>query len=329
MNEPRTPIQVSVIVPTCRRPDLLARCLRALLAQDFPADAYEIIVCDDAASIGTQRQVQALAARQRGGPRVSYLAVRGTRGPAAARNLGWRQAQGDIIAFTDDDTIARPDWLAQGVLALQPGVHAVAGRTEMPIPAVPTDYERDAAGLTRAEFITANCFVRRTALEEVGGFDSRYTMAWREDSDLFFALLERGMQVVRAPQARVLHPVRPAPFAAGLRMQKKVMYDVLLYRKYPGLYRARVRPRPPWFYLAVALSLAAALAAALAGRWTAAAMLAGVWLALTAWFFARRLAGVSHAPRHVAELALTSAAIPVLSIAWRVVGVVRYGARFP
>jgi len=329
MNEPQPAILVSVVVPTCRRPDLLARGMRALLGQDFPAESYEIIVCDDAASGETRRQVEALDARAGPGPRVRYLAAEHTRGPAAARNLGWRQARGAIIAFTDDDTIAAPDWLAQGVLALRPGVQAAAGRTDMPIPDVPTDYERDAAGLARAEFITANCFVRRAALEEVGGFDARYTMAWREDSDLFFALLERGMEVVRAPRARVLHPVRPAPFAVGLRMQKKVMFDVLLYRKYPRLYRARVRRGPPWFYLAVSTSLAAALAAALAGQRLAAVALGGVWLALTGYFFARRLRGVSHAAGHVAELALTSAAIPVLSIAWRLVGVARYGARFP
>ncbi|OZI75774.1 glycosyltransferase family 2 protein [Bordetella genomosp. 2] len=329
MSTQAEPILVSVVVPTYRRPQLLERCLQALLAQDFPADAYEIIVCDDADSPQTRRQVRELAAAAGGAPALRYLAATGTRGPAAARNLGWRHARGRIIAFTDDDTIADPDWLGQGVLALRPGIQAAAGRTDMPIPEIPTDYERDAAGLTRSEFITANCFVRRGALEEVGGFDQRYTMAWREDSDLFFALLERGMEVVRAPAARVLHPLRPAPFAAGLGMQKKVMFDVLLYRKYPRLYRARVRQGPPWFYLSVALSLVAALAAAAAGYWIAAAVLGGIWLALTGYFFARRLAGVSHAPWHVAELALTSAAIPLLSIGWRLVGAARYGARFP
>ncbi|MBO9353807.1 glycosyltransferase [Bordetella petrii] len=322
-------IQVSVVVPTCRRPQLLARSVKALLAQDFPAHAYEIIVCDDGADPATRAQVQALDEPGGAGPRVLYLAAADTRGPAAARNLGWRAARADVIAFTDDDTIAAPDWLSQGMLALSEGAHAAAGATEMPIPDVPTDYERDAAGLTRAEFITANCFVRRAALEEVGGFDPRYTMAWREDSDLYFAMLERGLAVVRAPGARVLHPVRPAPFAAGLRMQKKVMFDVLLYRKHPRLYRARVRRGPPWFYLALALSFGAAVAAGLAGQAAAAAVLAVLWLGLTAGFFVRRLQGVSRRPAHVAELALTSAAIPVLSIGWRLVGMARYGIRFP
>ncbi|MBO1113771.1 glycosyltransferase family 2 protein [Bordetella petrii] len=329
MSEAAQSIQVSVVVPTRGRPVLLERCLRALLAQEFPPDAYEIIVCDDGASARTRRQVQALDAPRGGRPRIRYLAAEHTRGPAAARNQGWRAARGPVIAFTDDDTVAAPDWLAQGLRALGPGVQAAAGAIEMPIPAVPTDYQRDAAGLARAEFVTANCFVRRAALEEVGGFDPRYTMAWREDSDLFFAMLERGMEIVRAPRALVVHPVRGAPFAAGLRMQKKVMFDVLLYRKYPRLYRARIRSGPPWFYLAGALSLAGAVAAGLAGYAAASAALAATWLGLTAYFFMRRLDGVSRRPAHVAELALTSAAIPILSIAWRLVGMARYGIRFP
>lgn len=168
--------------------------------------------------------------------------------------------------------------------ALDADVAAVTGETDMPLPDPPNDYERDAAGLTRAEFITANCFVKRSALVAVGGFDPRYTMAWREDSDLHFALLDHGMAVRRARHARVTHPLRPAGFAAGLGMQKKVMFDMLLRRKYPLLYRSRIRARPPRFYLAVTASLVCALALAALG-WRAGAMAAlAVWLGLTALF---------------------------------------------
>ncbi|WP_367399096.1 glycosyltransferase [Burkholderia multivorans] len=324
------PLPVSVVVPTYRRPDLLEKCLRALLAQAFPAGAYEIVVCDDEPGARTEELVYRLADEAGAhGPALRYLPITATQGPAAARNAGWRAARGQVIAFTDDDTIPAADWLAQGLAAMQPGVQAVAGRIVMPLPERPTDYERDASGLSRAEFATANCFVRRTALEEVGGFDTRFEMAWREDSDLHFSLLERGMAVVSAPAAVVLHPIRPVPFAVGLRMQRKVMYDTLLYAKHPQLYRARVRPGPPWFYLGVTAALAVCVAALAAGAWTVAALAGLAWLALTARFFARRVTGLSRDPGHLAELALTSAAIPPLSIGWRLVGMVRYGGRFP
>lgn len=319
----RQHILISVVVPTFHRPDLLACCLEALLAQEFPPHAYEILVCDDAASPVTELQVRALGNGSR--PALRYLPVPAPHGPAAARNLGWLCARGEIVAFTDDDTMAARDWLGQGLRALRPEVAAVVGRVEMPLPAMPTDYERDQHGLTTAEFVTANCFLRKQTLEAVGGFDTRYRLAWREDSDLHFALLAHGYAVARAPLARVQHPLRAAPFCGGLRMQRKVMYDVLLYRKYPHLYRARIRRQPPWHYLGITLILAAAIVAAAAGQAAAALALGAVWLALTLAFFLRRLQGTSRRPRDVLDLALTSALIPPLSIGWRLVGLLRFG----
>ncbi|TMG77552.1 MAG: glycosyltransferase, partial [Betaproteobacteria bacterium] len=154
---------VAVVVPTCGRPDLLRRCVAALEAQSLAADAYEIIVVDDTLA---------------------------RRGPAATRNIGWRRAKAPIVAFTDDDTVPDADWLARGLAAFEPGVDAVAGRIVMPLPATPTDYERNEQGLERAEFVTANCFVRRAVLQRLGGFDESFRLPWREDSDLHFRLLE-------------------------------------------------------------------------------------------------------------------------------------------
>ena len=319
--------RVSVVVPTYQRADLLARCLRALLAQRGLGAEYEIVVCDDAASLRTRAQVEGMLTQT--GPDLRYVPVHGTRGPAGARNAGWQTARAAVIAFTDDDTMPDPDWLVAGLRAMVDGVHAVTGSTVMPLPPAPTDYERDAAGLTHAEFITANCFVRRAALLAVGGFDTRYTMAWREDSDLHFSLIEQGLRIVRAPQARVVHPYRPVRFAAGLGMQKKVMFDVLLYKKHPDLYRARVRREPPWHYLSVTACLAAATLAALMQQWLAAAVTGLLWLALTLQFFFQRLRGTRVTPLLLADLALTSALIPLLSIWWRLMGVIRFRKGFP
>jgi GT2 family glycosyltransferase len=159
----------------------------------------------------TRKQVEELAAQV--ATAVRYVPVRGNHGPAAARNVGWRAAGAPLVAFTDDDTVPGKDWLAAGLAAFDsdPEVAAVTGRTVVPLPPRPTDYQRNEAGLESAEFITADCFCRRDVLEAVGGFDERFTDAWREDSDLHFALLERGAKVVRADKAVVVHPVRPAP----------------------------------------------------------------------------------------------------------------------
>lgn len=322
----RVPAQplVSVVVPTYKRPDLLARCLEALARQCYALDDYEVLVCDDAASSATERQVGELRQAWGNRPALRYLPVTGTRGPAGARNLGWRSAKAEIIAFTDDDTIPEPEWLGNGVRALVPQLAAVAGATEMPIPDPPSDYERDAAGLTRSEFITANCFVRRSALLAVGGFDPRYAMAWREDSDLHFALLDHGLKVRREPRARVLHPLRGQRFAAGLGMQKKAMYDMLLRRKYPSLYRRRIRSTAWRYYLVVVAAFVSAVALAALGHAQAALAAAVLWAGLSVNFFVRRLRGTRRGVREVIDLAVTSACIPLLSIWWRCVGWVRY-----
>ena len=283
---------VSVVVPTCGRPDLLRRCLAALDRQTLARERYEVIVSDDS----------------------------GLRsGPAAARNRGWRKARAPIVAFTDDDTVPDPAWLEEGIAAVRRGADAVVGRTTMPLPDPPTDYERNESGLERAEFITANCFVRRGVLERLGGFDESFRMPWREDSDLHFRLLDRGFRIAKAERAVVVHPVRPAPWGVSLRQQKKVLFDALLFRKHPRRYRERIRAAPRWDYYLTVLCLVAA-----PFSWLAFV----AWLGLTARFVAHRLRGTSKAPRHVAEMVVTSMLIPPVAVFWRIVGALRYRAAF-
>lgn len=321
-------MRVSVVVPTYRRPELLGRCLSALAAQDLDPASFEVIVADDAASEDTRRQVGAWA--DRGPIPVHYIPVTATRGPAGARNVGWRAARGEVIAFTDDDCIPDPGWLRAGLAALSAAsdIDAATGRMAVPIPKAPTDYQRNEAGLEGAEFVTANCFVRRAALEAVGGFDERFTAAWREDSDLHFSLLQAGRRIVAAPDAVVVHPVRPAPWGISLRQQRKTMFDALLYKKHPRLYRSRIRPAPPLNYYASVAAVAAGAGGVAAGSLPLAVAGAGAWLWLTGRFCGRRLRRTSRAPRHVAEMVITSALIPPLSVFWRLRGALRFRVLF-
>jgi len=327
-------VRVSVVVPTYRRNDLLARCLAALVAQEYPPDAYEIIVADDAASCETRRLVASWAARS--ACPVRYLPVTASRGPAAARNCGRHAARGEIIAFTDDDCVPDRGWLRAGVAAFgrptdsdaRSGVAAVFGRIIVPLPPRPTDHERDTAGLESAEHATANCFCRREILCAVGGFDERFAAAWREDSDLAFTLLERHEHIVRSSEAVVVHPVRAVRWGSSIGQQRKSMYNALLYKKHPALYRARIQPSPPWRYYGILGVLLLALAGGIGGH-RPVALLGGVaWLAMTGRFCAQRLRGAARTPTHMAEMVVTSAMIPLLSIYWRLRGALKYRTRF-
>jgi GT2 family glycosyltransferase len=324
--------RVSVVIPTYARPALLLRCVDALLAQSYPATQFEVVIVDDGSPAAVREQtieaLDRLRLRHRA-PALRFLWREKNAGPAAARNLGVLAARGAIIAFTDDDTVPDRDWLRAGALAITvAGADAVAGRVEVPLPPVPTDYERDAAGLANAGFVTANCFVRRTLLEAIGGFDERFRCAWREDTDLYFRLRASGATVRSVRAARVVHPVRPARWGVSLAQQRKVMFDALLYRKFPHAYRRYIRPRPPWSYYAAVVAGLCTLASFIAGRPAIGFACLGVWLGLGIAFAHRRLANTSHAPRHVAEMLVTSLLIPWLSVYWRTRGAWRFRVPF-
>jgi GT2 family glycosyltransferase len=318
--------RVSVVVPTYRRVALLERCLAALAAQTLAKADYEIVVVHDGPGPEARDAIARYVARY--GVAARFFELPERRGPAAARNRGWREARAEIIAFTDDDTVPEPSWLAEALAAMQSGVEAGWGRLVMPLGDAPTDYERDAAGLASAPFVTANCFCRRGVLEHVGGFDERFERAWREDSDLHFRLLRAGARIVHAERAVVEHPIRPAGWGVSVLQQRKILFDALLYKKHRELYRERIRGRPRWdYYAAVGALMASAIALAY-GAAVAAATAFGIWLVLTARFCAARLERASKAPTHIAEMIVTSAVIPPLAVFWRLLGAIRFKVVF-
>ncbi len=122
-------LTVSVVVPTWRRPDDVARCLRALAGQTRPPD--EIIVVtreEDDASRDAARAIALPEGCERILPRIRAPGV------IAALNEGITQARGSVIVLTDDDAEARPDWIARmvSVLATDRGIGGVGGRDWQP-----------------------------------------------------------------------------------------------------------------------------------------------------------------------------------------------------
>lgn len=322
-------IAVSVVVPTCGRAELLMRCLQALAVQTLEASQYEVIVVDDGPTPATQNLVEAWAERvPRPGLAIRYLANYGRHGPAAARNLGWRTAHAPIVAFTDDDTVPAPDWLKNGIAEFDGKVDAVCGRIDMPLPPAPTDYERDASHLETAEFVTANFFCRKNLLAALDGFDERFRFAWREDSDLHFRLLRRRANIVHAPQALVVHPVRPAPWGVSISQQKKILFDALLYKKHPRLYRERIRATPRWDYYAIVAALLAVVLGLVINSAFLTLGAGAVWLVMTARFCLARLRGTVKTVSHIAEMVFTSILIPPYAVFWRMVGALRFRVRF-
>lgn len=320
--------KISVVVPTYRRPDLLRRCLQALVGQTLEPDCYEIIVVDDAPCETTYCTVSEFAALHFQ-PVIRYLPVQSEKhGPAVARNLGWQEARSEIIAFTDDDCLPAPDWLQIGLNVLSnTEIDGVSGRVVVPMPDYPTDFQRSFSGLEKSLFVTANCFYRKEILEKVGGFDEQFRLAWREDSDLYFKLLKAEHRLIRAPEAVVVHPVRKGYWGISLKLQRQAMYNALLYKKHPELYRQNFRVTPWHYYRNVGL-LIFGIFSLIFGKKKLAALALSFWLLFTGIFCLQRLRGTSHHPKHIAEMFVTSAIIPPLSIYWRLRGAIKFRVFF-
>lgn len=313
-------IKISVVIPTYQRPDLLRKCLLSLTKQTFPKENFEVIVVSDGPDEITSQAVKQFLPGQ-----FAFVNTAEKGGPAAARNFGWKHARGILIAFTDDDTIPDRDWL-NNIWQSYRGEKEIAytGRVKVPLSNSPTDYEKNTAGLETAEFITANCCCTRAALEKTGGFDERFSMAWREDSDLEFQLMLHQIPIVHLEHALVVHPVRQAPWGISIKEQKKGMFNALLYKKYPQLYRKKIQSSPLWNYYLIVLSGLIFVFTVFTEYKTIALICFFIWFLLTASFIQKRLKSTSKKPKHIVEMIVTSICIPFISVYWQLYGAWKY-----
>lgn len=319
-------VKISVIIPTYKRANLLVKCLDALAMQSIPSTAFEVIIVSDGPDQGT---ATAVALWQRAS-KIQVLSTQLTekRGPAAARNFGWLKAKAGLVAFTDDDCLPHPHWLHSFLEQYhQEPMIAFTGKTQVPMPERRTDFAVNIAQLEEADFITANCACTKQALIAVGGFDERFEMAWREDSDLEFKLIEQRIPIVKCLSAVVVHPVREVPWGISIKEQKKGVCDALLYKKYPQLYKTRINASIGYYYLIGACFLVLIISIIIQQRYPfilSALALTGLFLRL----IIRRLEDRNKSASHILEMVTTSLIIPFASIYWRFYGAIKYRVLF-
>ena len=195
---------LSVVVATRNRPDMLRDCLAALRAARRKDD--EIIVVDSASTPPLPRS----------GDDVNLLRC-DHKGASAARNLGWRSARHEIVAFVDDDVRVARDWTAHIAASFEDASCAfVTGRLVPDVdcerPVTVADFANPFVidGTSRGTIgASANCAIRRDALDQLGGFDERLGpgtwFAAAEDLDLFDRLLAAGLIGRHEPGASAVH----------------------------------------------------------------------------------------------------------------------------
>lgn len=316
----------TVVVPTVGR-HTLPHVLQPLLGAPPDVAPEEIVVADDRPPADTGPLPGTDHAR------VRVLRTGGS-GPAAARQAGWHSCRSEWIAFLDDDVAPPADWpeqLCEDLADLPAEVGASQGRITVPRPEgrAPTDAERATLALEGARWITADMAYRRNALEAVGGFDTRFPRAYREDTDLALRVMDAGFTLVTG-ERECVHPLRGGGRWASLAAQRGNADNALMSRVHGSGWRRRVGEGPGGLcgHVLTTAALLAAAGAALSGRRAVAGVLGALWAARTAAFARRRISGGLGTPAEVTDMVVTSALIPPLACWQRLRGEIRHvGAR--
>lgn len=228
-------MNITVIVCTYNRSEILAKTLDSLAASVLPKPiSWEVLIVDNNSNDQTREVVEDFCRRYPG--RFRYL-FESQQGLSHARNTGVREAQGDILAFTDDDVTLEPTWLENLTASLHNSDWAGAGGRIIPVwsrpipswlstddphtmgPFVSFDVGTEAGPLTRPPY-GANMAFRREAFEKYGGFRvdlDRSGSNLQSGGDTEFAnrLLAGGERLRYEPCAVVRHP------APECRMEKR------------------------------------------------------------------------------------------------------------
>jgi glycosyltransferase involved in cell wall biosynthesis len=224
---------ISIIIPAYNAAQTLPACLAALQSQTQPPG--EIIVVDDGSHDQTAQVARAYGA---------HLLEQPHQGPAAARNLGIRQACGDIVLLTDADCEPVPTWVAEMMRPFaDPRVVGVKGSYR-------TNQQERVARLAQYEFeerydrleqLATIDFVdsyaaafRVAVLRKMGGFDPAFPQANNEDVELSYRLARVGCRLMFNRQAVVYHR-HPNTWRAYLcRKIKRGYWRMMVYRLHPG-----------------------------------------------------------------------------------------------
>ena len=223
-------VRLSAIVPTHNRPDQLRACLETLRVQDADPGEVEVIVVDDGSPSEMTAVVAEVAAAGKIEMRCERLSAIGLNG---ARNHGAAVARGEVLAFLDDDTLVSGGWARALIQAFAEYPCAAAGgrvrlRLDGPEPSwlvtrrcylaeydlgdEPFWVETDDIDGRDAMPVGANCAVRRSDFERLGGFVVGLDRIGRSlvsngDTEFFHRLRAADGSMRYVPEASVLHCV--------------------------------------------------------------------------------------------------------------------------
>lgn len=240
--------RLSVIVPTFRRPALLAQCLSALAAQDAPSSSFEVVVVDDGSGDNT---AEVLRRYENELPTLTWRSQSTNRGPAAARNEAVRLASSELLLFIDDDIVASPSLVrthlrlhqsmsdqhgALGYVDWLPSLHVTPFMRWLDSTTFQFAYQELSPGpLPHAAdaFYTCNLSMRRRLFDAVGGFDERFPYPAYEDTELACRLADKGFTLDYRPEALAWH-ARAITLQEFKKRMGRVAESAVLWQDHAG-----------------------------------------------------------------------------------------------
>ena len=249
---------ISLIIPVYNDQSGLDSCLRALGDQSLPCQQFEVIVVDNASQPEMELPKDANL--------NCILKTCEKPGSYAARNVGVRIANGEVIAFLDADCLPEKDWLEQGLKAVQdtPPKTLIGGEVQLTLSEKPTavelyqcltgfgqQYNIEQQGFSA----TANLFVRREQALLIGEFNENLLSggdrewSWRARALGFDIKFSPGAQVATAPRKSLSAAIKQARRIAGGRYHFRKLSVVDSPRDEKGLAPRRSAWKATWWIL--------------------------------------------------------------------------------
>lgn len=258
-------VKITVVIATCNRVISLRNCLSSLEKQTLDRDLFEVLVINDGSTDATGQFLDDFMKETHMG--VRYISHKNS-GVSYSRNVGIDNAEGEYVAFTDDDCIVPPDWLEKMYQRFDSAGKDIAGIGG------PLNCITEHKGTYIANFIqfidefnsipvltkifiwyfhtsqlkgneevpylrTSNAIFRKSRLEEVGGFDIHFRKPGGEDPDLCYRLLNTHSRLLFDKDIVVLHNTRES-LASYFRSLRNYLEGETRKSKKRNLYHNRI-----------------------------------------------------------------------------------------
>jgi len=250
-------MHLSIVIPTHNRPECLTQCLDAIeRAASRVTVSFDVTVVDDGSGREARERNKASCDTRAAG----YLLLQKNRGMAVARNAGAGRAQGEWIAFIDDDVVVDHSWFEEAARSIAGADERTVGIEGLVMGSGDGVWDREVECLNGGRYLTCHIMYRAPVFRAAGGFDEHFEFEgpYHEDHELAARILQYGT-IHFAPTLKATHLPRRVNLARYLaesprRMRQMLNAEIYFFLKQRDRYHQFRCARSFWgTYRAIAL----------------------------------------------------------------------------